>query len=53
MSEAPARQMRRPIDDSAADTGTLVALGLIDPPPVPQYEGLFVEPDIVLTEEPE
>ncbi|MDP5310363.1 hypothetical protein [Streptomyces poriferorum] len=38
------RQVPPRIDDSAADTGTLVALGWIEEPPTPQYEGLFVEP---------
>ncbi|MEV6696211.1 hypothetical protein AB0M68_03485 [Streptomyces sp. NPDC051453] len=31
-------------DDSSADMGSLVKLGLAEPQPVPQYEGLFLEP---------
>lgn len=46
MSDIPPRQVRRRLDDSAADTGTLVHLGLIEEQPVPQYAGLFLEPDI-------
>ncbi|MFD7861884.1 hypothetical protein [Streptomyces sp. NPDC059783] len=41
------------IDDGAADTRTLVDLGLADPPPTPQYVGLFVEPDIPPADGPE
>ncbi|WP_371602322.1 hypothetical protein OG345_05380 [Streptomyces sp. NBC_01220] len=44
MAEPQPRQVTPRIDDSAADTSTLVALGWIEEPPVPQYEGLFVEP---------
>lgn len=31
-------------DDSAADVGSLVKLGLAEPQPQPSYEGLFLEP---------
>lgn len=52
MDEPQPRQVQRQIDDGAADTGTLVQLGLAEPPPVPQYQGLFVEPPPT-PEEPE
>lgn len=54
MSDSPPRQVQRRLDDSAADTGTLVELGWIEEQPVPQSVGLFVEPDVPpLAEEPE
>ncbi|MFF3129817.1 hypothetical protein ACFVRD_48475 [Streptomyces sp. NPDC057908] len=54
MADIPPRQVQRRIDDSAADMGTLVDLGLAEEQPVPQYAGLFVEPDIPpLADEPE
>ncbi|MET7924707.1 hypothetical protein ABZT43_12075 [Streptomyces sp. NPDC005349] len=31
-------------DDSAADVGSLVRLGLAEEQPKPSYEGLFLEP---------
>ncbi|WP_193433103.1 hypothetical protein [Streptomyces luteocolor] len=40
------RPMARRVDDSAADITSLVDLGLVEEPPEPSYEGLFVEPDI-------
>ncbi|MCX4786452.1 hypothetical protein OG369_09740 [Streptomyces sp. NBC_01221] len=46
MADFPPQQVQRRIDDSAADMGTLVDLGLAEEQPVPQYAGLFVEPDI-------
>lgn len=46
MADIPPRQVQRRIDDSAADMGTLVDLGLVEEQPVPQYAGLFIEPDI-------
>ncbi|MGY4902584.1 hypothetical protein [Streptomyces sp. 900116325] len=52
MADTQPRQVQRRVDDSAADIGTLVALGLVEPPPVPQYEGLFLEPDLPPFEEP-
>jgi hypothetical protein len=36
----------RRVDDSCADMGSLVNLGLAEPQPQPSYEGLFLEPDI-------
>lgn len=36
----------RRVDDSCADMGSLVRLGLAEPQPQPSYEGLFLEPDI-------
>lgn len=53
MAEPQPRQVQRRIDDGAADTGTLVKLGLVDPQPTPQYEGLFVEPDVPPVDSPE
>lgn len=46
MPDTPPRQVQRRVDDGAADMGTLEALGLADEQPVPQYVGLFLEPDI-------
>ncbi|MFJ4738688.1 hypothetical protein [Streptomyces sp. NPDC088775] len=54
MADIPPQQVQRRVDDSAADMETLVDLGLAEEQPVPQYEGLFVEPDIPpLDDEPE
>ncbi|MFG2631289.1 hypothetical protein [Streptomyces sp. NPDC048473] len=54
MADFPPRQVQRRLDDSAADMGTLVDLGLVEKQPKPQYAGLFVEPDIPpLNDEPE
>ncbi|MBA2951981.1 hypothetical protein [Streptomyces himalayensis] len=49
-----ARPVARRVDESAADMGSLVRLGLADeqPVPAPQYEGLFLEPDIPPDDEP-
>lgn len=44
MSDPRPRQVPPCVDDAAADTRTLVALGRVEEPPVPQHEGLFVEP---------
>lgn len=44
MPDPQPRQVQRRIDDGAADMATLVDLGLAEEQPVPQYEGLFVEP---------
>ncbi len=41
-----ARPVRRRVDAGAADVPSLVQAGVIEPPPQPSYEGLFVEPDI-------
>ncbi|WP_199918810.1 hypothetical protein [Streptomyces sp. NRRL S-15] len=46
MPDTPPRQVVRRPDDGAADLETLVDLGLAEEPPVPQYTGLFLEPDI-------
>lgn len=46
MPDTPPRQVQRRQDVGAADMGTLEALGLADEQPVPQYAGLFLEPDI-------
>ncbi|MFE4334948.1 MULTISPECIES: hypothetical protein [unclassified Streptomyces] len=46
MADIPPRQTERRLDDSAADMGTLVGLGLVEEQPKPQYAGLFLEPDI-------
>ncbi|MCX5108319.1 hypothetical protein OOK13_07225 [Streptomyces sp. NBC_00378] len=54
MTEFPPQQVQRRVDGSAADMETLVDLGLVEEQPVPQYAGLFVEPDIPpLDDEPE
>ncbi|MEU2132291.1 hypothetical protein [Streptomyces sp. NPDC018352] len=53
MADFPPQQVKRRVDDSAADMGTLVDLGLAKEQPKPQYAGLFVEPDIPAFEEPE
>ncbi|MFD5137437.1 hypothetical protein ACFWMX_14545 [Streptomyces sp. NPDC058378] len=52
MPDTPPRQVQPRPDDGAADMGTLVGLGLAEEQPVPQYAGLFLEPDIP-PEEPE
>lgn len=47
MPEPPvARQPRR--DDTAADAGSLERMGRLDeqPVPVPQWQGLFLEPNL-------
>ena len=44
--DTPPRQVVPRQDDGAADMGTLVDLGLAEEQPVPQYAGLFLEPDI-------
>jgi hypothetical protein len=38
--------VRPRVDDTAADTDTLVAMGAIEEPPQPQHEGLHLEPDL-------
>lgn len=44
MPDPQPRQVQRRLDDGAADMATLVDLGLAEEQPIPQYEGLFVEP---------
>ncbi|MGH3584707.1 MAG: hypothetical protein ACRDQ0_00125 [Pseudonocardia sp.] len=51
MADTPPRRVVPRHDDSAADTGTLIDLGLANKEPVPQYAGLFLEPTV--TEDPE
>ncbi|MEU8829315.1 hypothetical protein [Streptomyces sp900116325] len=46
MSDFQPQPVQRRQDDSAADMGTLVDLGLAEEQPEPQYEGLFLEPDV-------
>lgn len=53
MPDTPPRQVQRQLDDGAADMTTLVDLGLADEQPIPQYAGLFLEPDIPPAEDPE
>ncbi|MEU2674231.1 hypothetical protein ABZ622_36280 [Streptomyces sp. NPDC007164] len=53
MADIPARQVQPRVDDSAGDMGTLVDLGLVEEQPTPQYEGLFVEPDLPPVDEDE
>ena len=50
--DTPPRPVQRRVDDSAADLGTLEALGLAEEQPVPQYANLFLEPDISPADEP-
>lgn len=52
MPDTPPRQVQRRIDDSAADTATLVHLGLVEQQPQPMYTGLFLEPDLPPADEP-
>ncbi|WP_179894556.1 hypothetical protein [Streptomyces sp. f150] len=52
MADAPARQVERRIDEGAGDLETLIELGLAEEQPVPQYQGLFLEPDLPPAEEP-
>ena len=52
MPDTPPRPVQRRVDDSAADMSTLEALGLVDEQPVPQYAGLFQEPNIPPADEP-
>ncbi|WP_330449838.1 hypothetical protein [Streptomyces anulatus] len=46
MADTPPRQVERRIDEGAGDLATLIDLGLAEEQPVPQYEGLFLEPDL-------
>lgn len=38
-------------DDTAADASSLERMGRLDPQPVPQWAGLFLEPDLPPAEE--
>ena len=53
MPEPPALRIPRR-DDTAADARSLEQMGRIDPQPIPapQYEGLFLEPDLSPPDEP-
>ncbi|MFI2354645.1 hypothetical protein ACH5AG_08160 [Streptomyces anulatus] len=53
MADTPPRQVERRIDEGAGDLETLIDLGLAEEQPVPQYEGLFLEPDLPLAEQSE
>ncbi|MDQ0694180.1 hypothetical protein [Streptomyces sp. W4I9-2] len=53
MPDTPPRQVERRIDEGAGDLETLIDLGLAEEQPVPQYEGLFLEPDMPPAEEPQ
>ncbi|MBQ1118528.1 hypothetical protein [Streptomyces sp. C3-3] len=53
MADTPPRPVERRIDEGAADLETLIDLGLAEEQPVPQYEGLFLEPDLPPAEQPE
>lgn len=45
MADTPPRQVERRIDEGAGDLETLINLGLAEEQPVPQYEGLLLEPE--------
>ena len=52
MTELPAqRPVGRRVDETSADVATLVDMGVLEEPPVPQYAGLFLEPDLPPHEE--
>lgn len=54
MPDQPAPRPVTPrVDDTAADLGPLVAMGLVEARPTPQYAGLFVEPDLLAEPESE
>ncbi|MFB7647115.1 hypothetical protein ACFC0S_16685 [Streptomyces sp. NPDC056084] len=56
MPTRPPRQLPPPPDTGAADAGTLVDIGVLEPqpePPPPQWQGLFLEPAIEADEAPE
>ncbi|MEV6854678.1 hypothetical protein AB0M89_12825 [Streptomyces microflavus] len=53
MTNTAPRQVQPRVDEGAADMGTLIDLGLVDEQPVPQYQGLLLEPDLPPTDEPE
>ncbi|MFE2231008.1 hypothetical protein ACFXA4_00205 [Streptomyces sp. NPDC059442] len=47
MTELPnARPVERRVDETSADVATLVDMGVLEEPPQPQYEDLFLEPDL-------
>lgn len=46
MPDAPVPQPVTPrVDDTAADMGSLVEMGVVEEQPVPRTAGLFLEPD--------
>lgn len=49
MPEPALRPPRR--DDTAADAISLERMGRLDPQPVPQWSGLFLEPEMAPAEE--
>ncbi|MFD7109194.1 hypothetical protein ACH4N4_30215 [Streptomyces microflavus] len=53
MADTPPRQVEPRVDESSADMGTLVGLGLVEEQPVPQYQDLFLEPNLPPADEPE
>lgn len=53
MADTAPRQVQPRVDESAADMGTLVDLGLVEEQPVPQHQDLFLEPDLPPADEPE
>ncbi|MFE3429784.1 hypothetical protein [Streptomyces sp. NPDC059171] len=52
MADTPPRQVERRVDEGAGDLATLIELGLAEEQPAPQYQGLFLEPDLPPAEEP-
>ncbi|WP_198544911.1 MULTISPECIES: hypothetical protein [unclassified Streptomyces] len=46
MADTPPRPVERRIDEGAGDLATLIDLGLAEEQPTPQYEDLFLEPDL-------
>jgi hypothetical protein len=56
MPNRPPRQLPPPPDTGMADAGTLVDIDVLEPqpePPPPEYQGLFLEPDIPPATDPE
>lgn len=52
MPEREPKPVQRRIDPAGADMASMVALDLAEPQPQPEYENLFVEPDIPPADEP-
>ncbi|MEU2403450.1 hypothetical protein ABZ609_03855 [Streptomyces rubiginosohelvolus] len=53
MADTPPRQVQRRLDEGAGDLETLIELGLAEEQPTPEYQGLFLEPDLPPAEEPQ
>lgn len=53
MADTAPRQVQPRVDETSADLGTLINLGLVDEQPAPQYQNLFLEPDLPPADEPE